>query len=235
MSRAECHEIVESLRGACESAGLDLVHPFNVAHCDWAAYDSAALTRPNALGVLIGNTRALWMPLIRAFRAETTLNQAPNPLDRYVTDRVTNAVQRATARPTRLFFSHVTAPAPFPIQRLAREVGLATLTPSHLALHPLHGLWFALRAVVLVDVDGPESAPAALESPCAACSAPCVTALEHALSVSGPRLDSSAIAAHAHDWIAVRDACPVGRASRYSEAQLDYHYAPAAAKLTQGS
>jgi len=103
-----------------------------------------------------------------------------------------------------------------------------------LAIHPQHGPWFGLRAVLVAAIEGPPSTPRPA-SPCASCSAPCVPALERALAVSGSPLSSAAITRHAAAWIAVRDACPIGRASRYSDAQLDYHYAPAARKLAQGS
>jgi methylmalonic aciduria homocystinuria type C protein len=94
-----------------------------------------------------------------------------------------------------------------------------------LAIHPQHGPWFALRAVASIDVACPPL-PTEVERPCAGCSAPCVPALQRALSASGAPLDSSAVSRHAREWIAVRDACPVGRASRYGLAQLAFHYAP---------
>ena len=49
---------------------------------------------------------------------------------------------------------------------------------------------------------------------------PCVKALDVAMAnAPDPRLASARQA-----WVAIRDACPVGTASRYSEAQLRYHY-----------
>jgi len=233
VSREECFAITERIAEACAAAGLDIVHPFNVAACDWAALKSAPRlerARPNALGLVIGNTRELWARFLAKPPADVA-----DPLDRYVTEKVALAVDQATTRFSQLFFAHTLDPAPFPIQRLAELVGLATLSPSHLAIHPIHGPWFALRAVVIVDVDGPAARPSVLASPCATCSAPCVPALAHAIRVSGTPLGARAVAAHAREWIAVRDACPVGRASRYSDAQLDYHYAPSASKLAQGS
>lgn len=233
MSRAEGREIAERIAQACETVGLDVIHPFNVATSRWAELGPGADLSPlrsDALGLVIGNTRKLWPPFVREHRSDV-----PHPLDRYVTEHVTRIVLEATTLSTRLFFSHVVQPAPFPMQRLAERVGLASLSPSHLAVHPIYGPWFALRAVVVVDVEGPEVAPVALVSPCLTCSAPCVPALERALAISGTPLDAAAVSAHARDWIAVRDACPVGRASRYGDAQLDYHYAPAPQKLAQGS
>jgi methylmalonic aciduria homocystinuria type C protein len=168
---------------------------------------------------------------MEAVGASEALAHATHPLDTYVSQHLSPLAAAGVA----LIFAHVTEPAPFPIQRLAEQVGLAALSPSHLTVHPEHGPWIALRAVVLADVDGPPPAQGRPPSPCASCAAPCVPALERALAVSGRPLDIKTISLHANDWIAVRDACPIGRGSRYGEAQLDYHYSRANRKLSQGS
>lgn len=238
MSRAEWQEIVARVAALADSAGLDIVHPFDSAQIDRAALGATPdfeLGRPGALGILLGNTRRLWPVFRKACRDRPELARDPHPLDRYVTEQVTQLVLSASPRPLRLIFAHVTKPAPFPIQRLAEQVGLATLSPSHLSIHPTYGPWFALRALVLLEVDGPPGSGAALESPCRACRAPCLSALARARAASGPALDARAIAEHAPLWIAVRDACPVGAASRYGDEQLDYHYRLATEKLAQGS
>jgi methylmalonic aciduria homocystinuria type C protein len=36
--------------------------------------------------------------------------------------------------------------------------------------------------------------------------------------------DAANIAVHADAWIDVRDACPIGKGARYSDAQVRYHY-----------
>jgi methylmalonic aciduria homocystinuria type C protein len=77
--------------------------------------------------------------------------------------------------------------------------------------------------VLIVDIDGPQSAPPDPVRTCLGCTAPCLAPFERALAASAPLSDSS-IAEHAADWIAVRDACPVGRDFRYGEDQLAYHY-----------
>jgi cyanocobalamin reductase (cyanide-eliminating) / alkylcobalamin dealkylase len=238
VTRAAWQGIVRQLADACEVDGLDIVHPFNLSGCDFENLSRGVpcelSRRRGGLGVLVGNTRRLWPMFARARHEDATLAQAEHPLDTYVTTRLSAALLRCAAK-TEVIWGHVTRPVAFPIQRLAEQVGLASLSPSHLAIHPTYGPWFALRAVILVDVDGPPSTPPLLERPCAGCSAPCVPALEHALRVSGAPLDGRAVAAHAREWIAVRDACPIGRASRYDEAQLSYHYVPASRKPGQGS
>ena len=207
--------------------GFDLVQPFDVARYNVGVSTTEQLNtfeRARTLGILLGNTRQLWPRFTRAFADDAALQNAAHPLDTYVVSRLTAVMADVTSARTELVFSHVTKPNAFPIQRLAERVGLAAVAPSHLAIHPTHGPWFALRAVVVVDVEGPPAPPPLLLRPCVGCSAPCVPALEDALAASGTPLSSTSVAAHADAWIAVRDACPVGRASRYGEAQLAYHY-----------
>jgi hypothetical protein len=219
--------ITASLATAAARAGFDIVHPFNVAHYNSVAMATERLDdggRPDALGVLFGNTRQLWPAFTRAYAADTALQSAAQPLDAYAVTRLTASLAEVTSARAHWVFSHVTQPRAFPIQRLAERVGLAAISPSHLAIHPRHGPWLALRAVAVVDTSGPAEAPPPVARPCQGCSAPCVPALERALLASGTPLSSAAVVAHAPAWIAVRDACPVGRASRYGETQVAYHY-----------
>lgn len=219
---------------AAANAGLDLAQAFSVSHYNASAAESERLEdfgRPHALGLLIGNTRKLWPAFTRAYAGDAQLANAEHPLDTYVVTRLTQLLQDATTAHTQLVFAHVTTPRAFPIQRLAERVGLAAVSPSHLALHALHGPWIALRAVVVVDVAGPEGPAMAPERPCQACSAPCMPALARALAASGPALSSASVSAHADEWVAVRDACPVGQGSRYGNLQLAYHYAPKRSRI----
>lgn len=235
MTDAAWQEIASRVEVECLAAGFDLVHPFPVARYNATAVEADRLDdfgRSDALGILIGNTRQLWPAFTRAFQTDAVLASGGNPLDTYVTTRVEKILSRATTERARIVFSHVTVPRPFPIQRLAESVGLAAISPSHLAVHPLHGPWFALRAVAVVDVAGPTAPAAEAERPCRGCSAPCRPALERALAATGSPLTRAAVALHAAEWIAVRDACPVGTSSRYGAAQLAYHYAPARSRIT---
>lgn len=222
---SEWQKLAASLANACENAGFDLVAPFSVG-----AYNASVgaperlpeLPRGDSLGLLVGNTRRLWPVFVHAYEQDRALQEAADPLDTFVTRRLTELFA-ATSLRSHLVFAHVTQPAAFPIQRLAEAIGFAAIAPSNLAIHPEHGPWFALRAVVVIDCAGPEAVPL-LERPCVRCSAPCLPALQRAVASSGPVLNGRTVAAHAEDWLAIRDACPVGRASRYGEAQLRYHY-----------
>lgn len=224
---SEWRPILERLRQACLEAGLDLVHPFGLGHLELKSDERLQdFERPNALGVLLGNTRELWPRFTQAYATNPVLQQAQHPLDAYVSKRVKGAVARATTLGSSVVLAHVVEPRPYPIQRLAAQVGFSALAPCHLAVRPDHGLWFGLRAVVTFDCDGPTQPPPAPVRPCDGCSAPCVTALEHALAVTPQPLSQATIRAHAEAWIDVRRVCPVGQGSRYGEAQLRYHYTP---------
>lgn len=230
MSRSEWQVLAERFSASCAEAGLDLSCAFNVRKYNVQALENEQLFdfgRGDALGILLGNTRQLWPIFKRAMRADAALRANPNPLDTYVTARVRELAAAALARPCQIVFAHATAPKPFPIQRLAEAVDFAATAPSHLSIHPQHGPWIALRAVVVVDVEGPPPALGGLVTPCRGCSAPCVTALRHALAVTPRPLSEDAIAAHHREWIAIRDACPVGRSWRYEDEQLIYHYTKA--------
>ncbi|MES1183800.1 MAG: hypothetical protein ABUL60_08285 [Myxococcales bacterium] len=237
MTELEWQPLVANLTTAAARAGFDLVQAFSVAHYNAAAPaterldDLGRAALPGALGVVFGNTRELWPAFTTAYTQDAALERAEHPLDAYVVTRLSSLLADATSARSQLIFAHVTTPRAFPIQRLAERVGLAALSPSHLAIHPQHGPWLALRAVAVIDVAGPPGPLPPVARPCLGCSAPCLAALEQARLVSGEPLSSAAIARHAGAWVAVRDACPVGRGSRYGANQLAYHYAPAHSRI----
>ena len=153
------------------------------------------IVQPFERGILIGNTRALWAPFCAARRDE------PDPLDRYTERVISQAFPDA-------IISYAHRPPFQPFQQYAVEAGLAALSPGNLAIHPVYGPWFALRA--LVHGEGPRRQP--IEKPCV-CSGECERA--YAIAITGTAWEP---------WLALRDACPTGRAWRYSEEQLRYHY-----------
>jgi methylmalonic aciduria homocystinuria type C protein len=107
------------------------------------------------------------------------------------------------------------------IQRLAHVAGLAWLSPSHLCVHPDFGPWIALRAAIVLDLAAP-TRPVPLDPPCD-CASACLPLLDAALAAG--EATSAGVVEHWHRWVAMRDACPVGRAHRYSDEQIAYHYA----------
>lgn len=213
-----------SLRRDLGRAGLDIVHPFRVdASLDdlfvFPRFDHAA-----RLGVLVGNGRALWSPFLSWLATEPDLPR--DPLNRYVTAALVGAFDALDVRHA-AYFAHrldyeggPAGPGAVPLQRLGSRVGLASLGPAHLSVHPEHGPWFAYRAAVVLDLPPPGSEPPAQVEPCASCAAPCRAALERVLARGRPL----PVAQNWQHWLAVRDACPVRPEARYSDAQIRYHY-----------
>jgi methylmalonic aciduria homocystinuria type C protein len=219
--------ITDAVRSHCRRSGFDLTFPFELAWYNRLVEERASCVpdfgRSRHLGLLIGNTRSLWSVFRQSYDADLELQRARDPLDLYTTRSIAAALAQLPMA-TAVYWAHVVDPAPIPIQRIAHAVGFARLGPSHLSIHPEHGPWIALRAVVIVDVDGPEGAPLPPADHCTSCEKPCVPALERALA---PALRSGGPQAVEDDWLrwlAVRDACPQGRTSRYSDEQAAYHY-----------
>jgi hypothetical protein len=91
---------------------------------------------------------------------------------------------------------------------LAELAGLGTPGPFGIAIHAVHGPWWALRGAWLVDRE--VEAPAKASSPCVGCARPCLGGASD-VGIG----DSTA---------AMRLACPVGRSSRYDDDAIAYHH-----------
>ncbi len=218
--------LIELVRARCASFGLDLVQPFQVAWYNDEVDDAYRLPdfgRASTLGLLIGNTRALWPRFIETLRAHPLRAREDHPLDRYTTDSVEAALATLSVR-WEARGAHEAPPRRVAMQRLAQIAGLAWLSPSHLSVHPTYGPWLALRAAVVLDTDGPSVRPSPAPA-CDACTQACMPAFHHALAEVGDPVSAHAdIARHWPLWLAVRDACPIGRAHRYDDDQIAYHY-----------
>ena len=218
-------EIIESVTERLVSCGLDLVQGFDVARYNDLMADHETLAplpqfgRHGALALLVGNTKALWPHFIKVFQDDADLAECPDPLDVWI-ERVVKACLKDVPVRNELRFSHEPGDDLVSMLHLAQASGLAHVGPAHLAIHPEHGSWFGLRAVIIVDAEPPRLPPGPVVTPCKGCHAPCVEALDAALATA----PATEIAASWQAWVGVRDACPAGRASRYSEAQIRYHY-----------
>lgn len=201
------------VRAALADHGLDVTHAFDAGALPDELRLHLAPPRPRAQALLVGNSRALW-PVFAA--ARPAIADAAHPLDRHVEHALGVAVA-AAAVPTTVALGHAVGEHGFvPLQRIAAAAGLGRLAPSHLLIHHALGPWLALRAVLVFDVDAAvhDEVPA---PPACDCARGCQVALVHAQQARG---DDAWRA-----WLAVRDACPVGRDARYDDAQIAFHYA----------
>ena len=188
---------------ALADAGFEIVHRFAV---DAVVHEPGLERLAGApVGILIGNTRTLWP----RFRERAELDIA-HPLDRYTEQ----TIDRLVPAGGHCYYSHRRYDGTFlPFQRLAVAAGLGALSPTQLVIHPIYGPWFALRAVVVCGGEPPATLP--IDRVCR-CDGHCKAALSRALATTGPEPWRA--------WLAVRDACTVGRDWRYSEDQIRYHY-----------
>lgn len=217
--------ILAGLRARLEPRGFDLLQPFRLGAYNDSVEPALRLDDRGSgahLGVVIANTRALWPVWLAALAAEPALAASPEPLDAY-TERAIRGAVAALGVNASLRFAHEGGARPVAIQRVAHAAGLAYLSETHMSVHPTYGPWIALRAVVSFELAGP-APDAPIAHPCGSCRGGCRPAFERALATLSGRPDAASARAHWRAWLACRDACPVGRDHRYSEAQIDYHY-----------
>lgn len=220
-------EITTHIETALAPAGFDIVRPFDIA-----AYNAFTLKNPklpkfpgfgrdHALALLIGNTKSAWEPFLVDYQARygSAAEGPENPFDKY-SERTVRAALETGSVSYEVRFGHHSGEGFVSLLHASEASRFAKVSPAKLALHPTHGLWFALRAVAVFDCLPQEISPEDWTSPCERCDAPCERVVE------------AMMARHNNDWLAcswqerveVRDACPVGRAARYSDEQIEYHY-----------
>jgi len=235
--------VVKALAESVAAAGIDLIQPFPVGAYNEVVTPDLRIpdfADPQSLAILLGSTRALWPRFITALRDDETLRSATHPIDSYIEGVVRGAIARLPALTSiselysvEVRFAHEPPPRRVAIQRLAEVAGFAALSPSHLCVHPDHGPWFALRAVVICPLRGPDARAAIRREPCASCHQPCLPALDIAVAAGGATFDG--LIKNWRLWLAVRDACPVGTQHRYSDAAIRYFYSRDRAALTDSS
>jgi methylmalonic aciduria homocystinuria type C protein len=219
-------ELQEKLARSAAVAGLDLSAAFPVAEYNRSvpeAYSLPSFDRARPFGIVLGNSRALWPKFLEAVRVSEALRESEHPLNAYVT-ATTGRLLQALPVAHEVRWAHSSEPSPVAMQRASMIAGLAHTSPSYLSIHPEHGPWIGLRAAIVLDADyGPgEAVPA--PDPCTPCPKPCLAALDIAVTASKNAPIGKKVSSRWKLWLAARDACPLGRSSRYSDEQCEYHY-----------
>ena len=75
------------------------------------------------------------------------------------------------------------------MQRLVHLSGLAYLSPSHLNVYLMFGPWIALRATVVIEIDGPWRPPSEPPDPCPDCERDCLPKFRRAAAAPGSTPD----------------------------------------------
>lgn len=217
MTTSESRAALAAFRAACSEAGFDLTQPFATSWCDAEpGLSLPAFAAAGSLAVVVGNSRALWPVLAAALRRAPRRLDAADVVDAWAEETI-GAAAAGTGVAHRILWAHPTGTAAVPIQRLARVAGLAWLSPAHLSIHPRFGPWIGLRAVVVFALPAPGLPQPVSADPCGRCADACLPAFRTAVAAGdGPDAWRA--------WLAARDACPLGRAHRYDDDQIVYHY-----------
>lgn len=218
-SSTEAQQIADVIGQRCQAGGLDLHATTSVGRYNGQVDQPYHLPGdPTSMVVVIGNSRAIW-PHLDRFVLESREPLA-DPVDTYVQLLVAQATTGIDGL-VDIRFAHEPPPRRIAIQRLADVAGLAWLSPSHLCIHPTFGPWIALRAAVVLDVPAPPAA-SRVPPPCS-CADHCLPQLDHAMALGEPT-NATELIEHWRAWLAMRDACPIGRQHRYDDEQIRYHY-----------
>ncbi|MEZ5870539.1 MAG: ferredoxin [Nitratireductor sp.] len=231
-------ELKGALAGRLAPLGLLVFGGFRIEPGDQTSVPELA----GAPALLIGNAGGRMWEVFAA--SNEFCDGEDDPMNRW-TQRVMEEVVRECSADCQLLFPF--GEVVWPFQRFAlRAIGVQQ-SPLGLFIHPQYGLWFALRAAIVFQGEGPavERAIQQVEEPihpCLDCSEkPCLTHCPvSAFSGSGfavgacrsylDSIQSSQTDAGLPDRVncmdkgcAARNACPVGRDWRYGEAQLQFH------------
>jgi hypothetical protein len=229
--------VLDALRTRLREDGFDLIQPLQIGWYNALVVGGSQLEDFGSgghLGIVIGNTRALWPKLLARLRADPELREVDHPVEAYTEEIIRRALS-TLAVPASVRWSHERGQHPIAIQRLAHAAGLAYLSETHLSVHSEYGPWLALRAAVSLQVPAHELAQPVLAHPCGSCRAQCWPAFEKALAAASGAADRGAMQKNFRLWLAVRDACPAGRPYRYDEEQIRYHYLGDRKRLLQAA
>ena len=243
--------VVEQLRLVLGGAGFDVLAPFSTLWYNELVAEQALPVVPlptfgrsgGALGVLVANTRGLWAPFVRhcaKLRSSDAASDTDAPadlLDEYCERHVRSAASAVAAAGMSVschFVFETDAPRLVAMQRVAVLCGLCSLdSASHLCVHAEYGPWISLRAVIVLDLEPPQSRPplapdlvSADESAAAevAVAAAIAAGLESGENRDGSPEVSMLRSNTWRSWLRVRDAISVGREHRFGDDQLEYHY-----------
>ena len=155
MEARDTGKVLKKLARSAAVAGLDLSAAFPVAEYNRSvpeAYSLATFDREGPFGIVLGNSRAFWPKFLEAARESEALRESEQPLHDYVTDTIGRLVH-ALPVAHEVRWAHTSEPSPVAMQRASMIGGLAHTSPSYMSIHPEHGPWIGLRAVIVLNAD----------------------------------------------------------------------------------
>ena len=238
-------EGLAAFRASLAASGIDVVQPFDVRWYNEYIVSEGLPLKPlttfgrksGAVGVLVGNSKALWPAFLAWLAAQPRPGDVAEPLDTYVDAALLQALACVDGK-------HDTVWPWEGGDRLCSMQRVAVCSAlcyhdgeTQLAIHPTFGSWIAFRAVVVFD-----AAPTALKLPTKApqrvgclLSEEEKVAAREAMAAALRASDEANLCTQLHGekgmetdvrlaWAKLRDCVGVGREHRYSDEQLAYHY-----------
>ena len=191
------------------SKGLDIFHPFE------GNSPLKKVLGDFSVGVIIGNSKSIWPNFIASLKKEPKLLELEDPFDNYIESVFSEYYFTENEK---IFFTHYEYDefsGYVPFVKLANEVGLSKLMKNNLLCHPVYGLWFALRGLILfngpMDIEKVEAASFDISR-------------EIELNDYLARTESNHYSTDVDDLIRKRREFPMGQEHAYSPAQVMYHY-----------
>lgn len=216
------------------ASGIEIVHPFKIQCYNGAKANTKDhlpdFGRENTAALLVGNSAAIWQPFLQYLRDSPDRVDSMDPFDDYL-QSILQGVQddmknESTFAPLDIEVRLSTGMGCDFVDMLcaARVSGLAYFSQSaHLSMHPTFGPWWAIRSVIILDVDFDESfsCPELHINP--------IADLEAELEIVTAALKAKGgIETWKHNW---REWVEMRKLSgrhhvehQYSEDQIEYHY-----------
>ena len=219
--------------------GFDIIHPFAVQPYNDAVAAKTAGTskkipplptfgRKRTAAVLLGHSNRMWPLFVDHLKAHPADVELDHPLDTFLSAVIQPAVDDVTrlgAVSVDLRLSSDVGNKFVDLGCVAQVSGLAYYNDAlHLSLHPTFGPWFAMRAVLVVDVDFDEQwvqVPSSTNP---------IEDLEGEISSQYEALKAAGgienWRCHWREWANLRKlgGRGVDEAYVYSEDQIEYHY-----------
>jgi hypothetical protein len=216
------------------TSGVDIVHPFKIQSYNAGKENEKdhlpTFGRKSTAAMLIGNSAVIWQPFLLWLRAFPEKVDSENPFDDFL-NSVLQGIQDdmkadSALAPLKMEVRLSTGMGCDFVDMLcaARVSGLAYYSESaHLSLHPTFGPWWAMRSVVILDVDFDESLSCPLQAvnPIADLEGELQT-LTAALKAKG---GIETWKQNWREWVDMRKLSGRHHSQyEYSEDQIEYHY-----------
>lgn len=205
---------MDQLREALAKRGLDICEEMNTSWYNDVKPKPEMVSFPaDKLGMLIANSKAIWPHFQRWHRA---LEQPiANPFDQFIAEQLQSALDEANIKPNDIYYvQDMTRLVAF--QRLAQTTGICMFDNDiHLCVHEKYGPWFGLRALLVLEEQGPQ---------CERPTAPVIVLDEEEIKASVKCMEAALAGEGWQMWAQMRQCISYGKKYAYSKSQLEYHH-----------